>query len=78
MQRNICLYKKIGVNKIVCLILIIPLVLTIAQKSGNQVFLDELNDFISLIQYDEEEVYNELNEAMQKALISFHDSKLNI
>ena len=57
---------------------IIPLVLTIAQMSGNQVFLDELNDFISLIQYDEEEVYNELNEAMQKALISFHDSKLNI
>ena len=43
-----------------------PLIMGIAQNTGNQEFIDELNDFITLIQYDEEEVYNELNEAMQK------------
>lgn len=52
-----------------------PLIMGIAQNSGNQEFIDELNDFIALIQYDEEEVYNELNEAMQKTISSLHSAK---
>ena len=43
-----------------------PLIVARAQKSGNQEFIDELNDFLVSIEYDEEEVYNELNEAVQK------------
>lgn len=45
-----------------------PLIMGIAQKSGNQEFIDKLNDFITLIQYDEEEIYNELNGAMKKSM----------
>ena len=47
-----------------------PLVIKIAQNSGNQEFINELNSFTTLIQYDEEEVYTELNEAMQKTMSS--------
>ena len=47
----------------------------IAQNSGNQEFIDELNDFITLIQYNEEEVYNELNEAVHKTKNLSHNTK---
>lgn len=46
-----------------------PLVMAIAQNSGNQEFIDDLNKFITLIEYDEEEIHNELNEAMKKLSI---------
>lgn len=49
-----------------------PLIIGIAQNSGNQEFINELNNFIALIQYDEEKVYIELNEAMQKTMGSLH------
>lgn len=52
-----------------------PLIMGIAQNSGNQEFIDELNDFIALIQYDEEQSYNELNEGMQKTIGSLHSAK---
>ena len=50
----------------------IPLVREIAQNLGNQQFIDELNDFIASIEYDEEEVYNELNKTMQKTIRSVY------
>lgn len=42
------------------LISTMPLTIAIAQKSGDKEFIDELNKFINLIKYDEEEVYSEL------------------
>lgn len=50
-----------------------PLITGIAQNSSNQEFINELNSFITLIQYDEEEVYTELNETMQKTMSSLHN-----
>ena len=70
-------FKPYGKKRIE-LSMTMPLIMGIAQNSGNQEFVDELNDFMTLIQYDEEEVYNELNEAMQKTISSLHSAKYNI
>lgn len=50
-----------------------PLIMGIAQNSGNQEFINELNDFIALIQYDEEEVYTELNAAIRNTMSLLHN-----
>ena len=45
-----------------------PLLRGIAQNSGNQEFIEALNEFAELTQYNEEDIYNELNEAMKKSI----------
>ena len=44
----------------------IPLARIFANNSKNKGFMNELNEFISLIEYDEEEIQNEMNERFQK------------
>lgn len=52
-----------------------PLVIGIAKNSGNQDFVNELNRFITEIQYDEEEIYNELCAEMQKMRVFSMNNK---
>ena len=65
-------FKPYG-RKRIELSMTMPLIMGIAQNSSNQEFINELNNFIALIQYDEEEVYTELNEALQKTMSSLHN-----
>lgn len=48
---------------------VIPLIYGVAQGSNNSEFLSDLDEFLSLIEYDEEEINNELNEKFKKAYI---------
>lgn len=45
---------------------VIPLVSGTAYKSNNTEFISELEEYLSLIDYDEEEINNEINEKLQK------------
>ena len=54
-------FKPYGKKRIE-LFITMPLVKEIARYSDNPKFIDELNEFIKLIQYNEEEIYNELND----------------
>lgn len=48
------------------LILIIPIMQKIAEMGTNEDFKKELNDYLNLIQYDEKQVYEEMNITLQK------------
>lgn len=60
-------YKPSGRRRVE-LAVIIPAVRGIAEASGNQEFINDLNIYLDHIQYDEEQVYNELNEKVQVAM----------
>ena len=62
-------FKPSG-RKRVELAVIIPVVRGIAEASENQEFIDDLNTYLTQIQYDEEEIYNELNEKVNAAMAS--------
>ena len=62
-------YKPYG-RKRVELAVIIPAVRGLAEASGNQEFINDLNIYLAHIQYDEEQVYNELNEKVKNAMES--------
>ena len=47
------------------LITSIPLVRGIAEMSGNQDFIKELNEHLALIQYDEQQIFDELNSKLR-------------
>ena len=47
---------------------IIPLVQSIANMSENQKFISELDEYLKLIDYEEKEVYEELDEKLKQAL----------
>ena len=57
------------------LFMTMPLVMQIAHNSNNPKFIEELNEFIKLIQYNEEEIYNKSNKLMQKELSLFYSLK---
>ena len=57
---------------------IVPLIEGCAKKTGNQEFVDELNDFLSEVQYDEEEITNEINEINKKLGLSKNSFNFNI
>ena len=46
---------------------IIPLVMEIAQRQGNQEFITDLNKYLEDIAYDEDEVFKEFSETLKKA-----------
>lgn len=58
-------YKPNG-NKRIKLATIIPLVLSLSQLSDNEIFIKDVKEYLSLIEYDKKEVVNELFEAIQK------------
>ena len=58
-------FKPYG-NKRVELATIIPLVLSLSQLSDNEIFIKDVKEYLSLIEYDKKEVVNELFEAIQK------------
>lgn len=60
-------YKPNGKKRIE-LLMSIPLTIAIAQNSNNQEFINELNEYLETIDYDEEEINNELNEAIKNSL----------
>ena len=62
-------YKPNG-RKRVELAVIIPAIRGLAEASGNQEFIDDLNTYLTQIQYDEEQVYNELNDKVNAAMES--------
>ena len=62
-------YKPNG-RKRVELAVIIPAVRGLAETSGNQEFIDDLNTYLTQIQYDEEQVYNELNNKVNAVMAS--------
>ena len=53
-------------NKRLKLTTIIPLIISISKISNNQEFIDDLNNYLSLIEYDNKEVVDELFEAIKK------------
>ena len=54
-------FKPNGKNRI-SLLSIIPLAKEMAIRSGNKEFIDDLNKYLSEIEYDEKEIINEFNE----------------
>lgn len=56
-------------KKRIDLISTIPLIYNVALMSNNTEFISELNEFLSSIKYDEEEINKELNEKFKKAYI---------
>ncbi len=46
----------------------IPLVQGIAEMETYVDFKNELDDYLKLIQYDEKQIYEEMNQAFQKCL----------
>lgn len=58
-------YKPNG-NKRIKLATIIPLVLSLSQLSDNEIFVKDVKDYLSLIEYDKKEVVDELFKAVQK------------
>lgn len=50
------------------LCVMIPLVKGIAEMGTDDNFKKELDDYLKLIQYDERQVYEEMNQAFQKCL----------
>ncbi len=44
----------------------IPMIKSIAIISGNQDFINDLNAYLELIEYDEEQIYNQMNEWMSR------------
>ena len=48
------------------LLMTMPLTIGVAKASGNQEFINNLNRFLDLIEYDEQEVINEVNEKIEK------------
>ncbi len=50
--------------------LCIPLVQGIAEMGTNEDFKKELNEYLKSIQYDESQVYEELNQVFQKCLMT--------
>jgi hypothetical protein len=55
-------------SKRIDLCVVIPLVQGIAEMETNENFKRELNEYLELIQYDEIQVYEEMNTAFQKCL----------
>ena len=60
-------FKPYG-RKRIELSMLLPLIIEIANNSKNQDFIDELNNYLNIIEYDEEEINNEINEGLQKIL----------
>ncbi len=58
-------YKPFGKNRLE-LAMSIPLVSGIAEFSGNEDFINDLNRFLKEIEYDEEEINNEIDTAMKE------------
>ena len=58
-------YKPNG-RKRVELAVIIPVIRELAKASENQEFIDDLNAYLTKIQYNEEQVYNALNEKVEQ------------
>lgn len=51
---------------------VIPLIQAIAKGKNNEDFKKELNEYLELIHYDENEIYEEMNTTIQKCLYKKH------
>ena len=59
------------------LVMMIPLIEGIAKESGNQEFIDVLNDYLNTILYDEKTINKELEDAMDEVIKALHHKKLD-